>query len=114
MIEGKTIERCEELIKPEHANWIGISNQEAIRELLNILKEKDKEIEKLQEENETTWKLNENMSKRHLNDVCKIKNDEKQIDLMAEHIQNGCDFDNRIKTKEEIKQYFKSKETNDG
>ena len=54
------------------------------------------------------------MSKRHLNDVCKIKNDEKQIDLMAEHIQNGCDFDNRIKTKEEIKQYFKSKETNDG
>ena len=109
MIEGKTIERCEELIKPEHANWIGISNQEAIRELLNILKEKDKEIEKLQEENETTWKLNENMSKRHLNDVCKIKNDEKQIDLMAEHIQNGCDFDNRIKTKEEIKQYFEQK-----
>lgn len=109
MIEGKTIERCEELIKPEHANWIGISNQEAIRELLNILKEKDKEIEKLQEENETTWKLNENMSKRHLNDVCKIKNDEKQIDLMAEHIQNGCDFDNRIKTKEEIKQFFEQK-----
>ena len=45
MIEEKVIERCEQLIKPEHANWIGISNQEAIRELLNMLKEKDKEIE---------------------------------------------------------------------
>lgn len=45
MIEEKTIERCKELIKTEHANWIGISNQEAIRELLNKLKEKDKEIE---------------------------------------------------------------------
>nr|DAH05190.1 MAG TPA: hypothetical protein [Caudoviricetes sp.] len=41
----KTIKRCEQLIKPENANWIGISNQEAIRELLNMLKEKDKEIE---------------------------------------------------------------------
>ncbi len=45
MIKEQTIKRCEELIKPEHANWIGISNQEAIRELLNKLKEKDKEIE---------------------------------------------------------------------
>lgn len=43
--QEKAIERCEQLIKPEHANWIGISNQEAIRELLNMLKEKDKEIE---------------------------------------------------------------------
>ena len=39
------IKRCEELIKPEHANWIGISNQEAIRELLNMLKKKDEMIE---------------------------------------------------------------------
>lgn len=38
-----------------------------------------------------------------------IKEKDKQIDLMAEHIQNGCDFDNRIKTKKDIKQYFKSK-----
>lgn len=45
MIKEQTIKRCEELIKPEHANWIGISNQDAIRELLNMLKEKDKEIE---------------------------------------------------------------------
>ena len=40
MTEEKAIKRCEELIKPKHANWIGISNQEAIRELLNKSKEK--------------------------------------------------------------------------
>ena len=45
MEEEKAKERCKELIKPEHTNWIGISNQEAIRELFNMLKEKDKEIE---------------------------------------------------------------------
>lgn len=45
MTEEKAIDRCNELIKLKHANWIGISNQEAIRELLNMLKEKDKEIE---------------------------------------------------------------------
>lgn len=43
-----------------------------------------------------------------------IEEKDEEIDLMAEHIQNGCDFDNRIKTKEEIKQYFKRKATNDG
>ena len=31
----KDIERCEELIKTEHANWIGISNQLAIAHILD-------------------------------------------------------------------------------
>lgn len=35
------IERCEELIKPEHTGWIGISNQKAI---FNLLK-KNQELE---------------------------------------------------------------------
>lgn len=51
MIEEKTIERCKELIKSKHTNWIGISNQEAIRELLNMLEGKDKAIEKLKKHN---------------------------------------------------------------
>ena len=77
------IEQAEKRIKILLADKCNCSeclkNKEAMQTVLNILKEKDEEI-----------------------------------DLMAEHIQNGCDFDNRIKTKEEIKQYFKSKETNDG
>ena len=35
----KDIERCEQLIKPEHANWIGISNQLAIAGALARIKE---------------------------------------------------------------------------
>ena len=43
--ENKAIERCNELIKDEHKEWIGMSNQEAIKIALNL-------IEKLQKENE--------------------------------------------------------------
>ena len=62
--------------------------QEATDTILNL-------ITKLQKENETTCKLNANMSKRHLNDIFKIKNYEKQIDLMAEYISN-LDIDEDI------------------
>lgn len=40
----KDIKRCEELIKPEHANWIGISNQLAIAGLLHRIKETDNDL----------------------------------------------------------------------
>ena len=62
--------------------------------VLNMLKEKDKEIEKLKEENKNIMKLNANMSKRHLDDIFKIKRKDKIIDLMAEKIdQLGGDYD---------------------
>ena len=35
----KDIKRCEQLIKPEHASWIGISNQLAIAHLIEKIKE---------------------------------------------------------------------------
>lgn len=44
--EEKAIERCNKLIEIEHSNWIGITNQKAIETVLNMLKEKDAEIEK--------------------------------------------------------------------
>lgn len=39
------IKRCEELIKPEHANWIGISNQLAIAHVLERIKELEAKLE---------------------------------------------------------------------
>lgn len=39
----KDIKRCEQLIKPEHANWIGISNQLAIAHLIEKIKELEQE-----------------------------------------------------------------------
>ena len=86
--QEKAIERCEQLIKPEHANWIGISNQEAIRELLNMLKEKDKEIDLMAEQLEGV-PINKNIfnfEQPNLKECITI-------------------FTN----KEDVKQYFKSK-----
>lgn len=44
--QDKAIERCNKLIETEHSNWIGITNQKAIETVLNMLKEKEAEIEK--------------------------------------------------------------------
>ena len=43
----KAKNRCNELVKVEHANWIGISNQEAIQTVLNELDKKEKIINKM-------------------------------------------------------------------
>lgn len=40
----KDIKRCEELIKPEHANWIGISNQLAIAHVVDRTKEVENDL----------------------------------------------------------------------
>ena len=45
------VKRCNELIKVEHANWIGISNQLAISHILAELEQKDKRIQELEGEN---------------------------------------------------------------
>ena len=39
------IKRCEELIKPGHANWIGMSNQLAIAHVLERIKELEAKLE---------------------------------------------------------------------
>ena len=91
--------------------------------VLNMLKEKDKEIEKLKADNKKAWKLNANMTQRHLSDIFKIKKKDKQIDLMAEEIKipeptmeiESIDikpktkFGMRYLNKEEVKQYFERK-----
>ena len=42
----KDIERCKELIKTEHSNWIGMSNQDAISNVLLELDKKDEIIKR--------------------------------------------------------------------
>ena len=42
----KDIKRCEQLTKPEHANWIGISNQLAIAHVVDRVKELEEENKK--------------------------------------------------------------------
>lgn len=139
MIEEKTIERCKELIKPEHANWIGISNQEAIRELLNMLKEKDKEIEFQKDINKTEKdrhkktekslkgqiiknnKIIEKLEKEAQKYFEEIIKQDREMDLMAETIRKltislanyrgsyNEETFNFTGNIKDIKQYFKSK-----
>ena len=40
----KDVKRCEQLIKPEHANWIGISNQLAIAHVVDRAKEVENDL----------------------------------------------------------------------
>ena len=131
MTEEKAIDRCNELIESGHANWIGISNQNAIKTVLNMLKKKDKEIEKLKKENEH-WKNGfERELENNRENTCEllkqdliIRKKDKQIDLMAEEINNSflntcpyidyeidLDCENRCNDdyKECWKQYFKNK-----
>ena len=42
----KDMKRCEELIKKEHANWIGTSNQLAIAHVVDRVKELEEENKK--------------------------------------------------------------------
>lgn len=44
------VKRCKELIKIEHANWIGMSNQSAISNVLAELEQDKKRIQELEEE----------------------------------------------------------------
>lgn len=51
--EKKAIERCNELKKDCHKEWIGISNQVAIDIVLKLLEKRQKEIENLKKITQT-------------------------------------------------------------
>ena len=90
--------------KKENGEITGYGTMEDIDKLralyigfaLDMLKEKDEEIEKLKVDNENVWKLNANMSQRHLSDIFRIKKKDKQIDLMAEFIFQNIDVEEEI------------------
>lgn len=81
------VKRCNELIKVEHANWIGISNQLAISHILTELEQKDKRIQELEEEKQR-YKIAFNQQVEVLKDTVKKLNDsipkQKVIDKIEE------------------------------
>lgn len=46
-------------------------------------------------------------------DIKEVNQLEEIINLMVEHIKEGCDFDNRIQTKQQILEYFTNKAKED-
>ena len=136
MIEEKAIELAEEFTKMDFSNpmgWTGYYDTElnelsqAVQTVLNMLKEKDKEISNLKIEINEAWEEWNNLERtsykeeRRLKD--KIKKKEKQIDLMAEQLE-GVPINKNISNfeqpnlkecitiftnKEDVKQYFENK-----
>ena len=135
--EREAIERLKAQLNFWKKQNIKNSDCEIILNLITKLQkenvEKDKEIEKLKADNKKAWKLNANMTQRHLSDIFKIKKKDKQIDLMAttlsaictglstvrDHFEKAyCEFINSNKDccwktdtscKDCIKQYFERK-----
>lgn len=88
----ETIKDLKEIKWYEHAFDKGteiLSEEEKqdIDVILNLLEKQDNKIKELESDKE-------------------IK--DKMIEMYIEHIYRSCDFDNRIKTKEQIKQYFEN------
>ena len=66
---------------------------------------KDIVIKKLHETESDLYEANNRIA-----DLFLILGDrDRMIDLMVEHIYTGCDFDNNIKTKEQIREYFEER-----
>jgi hypothetical protein len=95
--EEKAIERCNQLIKVEHANWIGISNQVAIETVLNLIQTQQAEIDILKQEKATAWE-----DWNIINEYCE---QEKQK-YKAEIEKKDKIIDNSINEIEKIRQYF--------
>lgn len=132
--KDKAIERCNKLIETEHSNWIGITNQKAIETVLNMLKEKDAEIEKYKKllADNLARELNNSIKAKEKADTdleylnigwqLELEKKDKMIDLMAEEIKKRAtcplddynydlDCENKCNnnTKECWKQYFERK-----
>ena len=91
--------------------------RKSIDTVLSLIKEQQEEIDELKRDNTDTWYLNSKMSRRHLEDICRMKKKDKQIDLMAGFIgQDMMCIRPEIECnkmthdcKECIKQYFERK-----
>lgn len=80
--QEEAIERCKELIKEAHAGWIGISNQKAIKTILSMLEE----ISQLKKGINSLMLSRGKWKNRYYKTRNKLKEKDKQIDLMSEFI----------------------------
>ena len=99
----KDVERCKQLIRVEHANWIGISNQLAIKHILEELKQDKKRIKELEEENG----ILEFQNKQVENYVKELKKYNKTVsDRIVEYKKNSIPKQ-KVKDKiEELKKHY--------
>ena len=112
MNKEESIERCNQLIKAENANWIGISNQKAIETVLNLIQEQENnKIENIIEELTITNPAN--LSEKGLELFNKIneiidENEEfkDKIDKISQNRYNELRVNGILFCGTDIKQYF--------
>lgn len=109
------IKRCEQLTRPEHASWIGLSNQNAIKTLLcnlealcDMQRSADRELQRQKQINEEHQKINGELRER-------VKELEKENELIL-NSKIGVDlsYDDyvpRQKIKDKIKEIQEDRES---
>ena len=110
--EKKAIERGKELIKETHSCWIGLSNQEAIKTVLNLSEKQKAEIEDKQDEINVLEAQRDSIENQFEQAKAEIEKKDKMIDLMAKELVKAhkwfySEFDNY--TKEDFIKYFEKK-----
>ena len=97
-------EKIKEL-KKDYAEMLIKLNAQNLNNSIEQRKESNEQLEALHE----GWKIE--LEKKD-NKIKELESDkeikDKMIEMYIEHIYRSCDFDNRIKTKEQIKQYFEN------
>lgn len=89
--QAKAIERCNELIKESHSCWIGLSNQDAIKTVLDLLETKENE-------KQVHIKLKQQYKKEYIDTKEEISRKEKRIlDLEFALIDMVLQFANESK-----------------
>lgn len=95
----------------EYAELLIKVNVQNLNNSIEQRKESNEQLEALHE----GWKIE--LEKKD-NRIKELESDkeikDKMIEMYIEHIYRSCDFDNRIKTKEQIKQYFENKAKESG
>ena len=117
--QREAIELAKEFTRIDFSNplgWTGYYDtdlkelSQAIDTVLSLIKEQEEKIDKLKRDNADVWCLNSKMSRRHLDDICKLKQKDKQIDLMAELVYKRFKaellLEYGFENEEQLKQYF--------
>ena len=107
-----SIERCNELIKEKHANWIGISNQVAIKEVLDERFKLQARTDRLTVKLEKKEKIIDLMADAMAMIMTDIKVVRKQFEKQyCEFITSDedCCWKTSIECSDCIKQYFEKK-----
>lgn len=93
--QRETIDRLERYLIANKINLYTTVRTDDLDTVLFLIKEHEEEIERLKTDNGNVWQLNANMSKRHLEDICKLKQKDKQIEELQDTLKTIlCTFKN--------------------